>query len=223
MDKDFEITMRKCNGMSAIRRAATSSQEVAKATQMQQSQGQVPPPPQGVNVVNVQLGEPPTEALPTNLPAAEDSVLLGNAATNIESNAVSQTFDVILPTVPSSEHLELPSVASMRPDEELTSNTDDDDQPSQSSSICIGEDEPTQSVREPTIVEQPPSREDVASNDRAPRASYATIPLYSKGSFEEVYVASIQKPLMIVENQFSQLRWNETALEIHPPATEVEV
>ncbi len=56
MDKDFEITMRKCNGMSAIRRAATSSQEVAIATQMQQSQGQVPPPMQEVNDVNVQLG-----------------------------------------------------------------------------------------------------------------------------------------------------------------------
>jgi len=219
MDKDFEITVRECNGMNAIRRAATASQEVAIATQMHQSQGQVPPPTQGVNVVNVQIGEPPTEALPTKFQATEDSRLLGNEAINIDSGAVSQTFDVILPAVPSDEHLELPSVVSTRSDEELTPNTDDDDQPSQSSSVCIGEDEPRQPERQPNIGVHPPSREDVASNDRVPRASYDAIPVYSKGNFEVVYVASIQNPLMIVENQLSQLRWNETPVEIHPPAT----
>ena len=223
MDKDFEITMRKCNGMSAIQWAATSSQEVAIDTQMQQSQGQVPPPMQEVNDVNVQLGEPLTEALPTNFPAADDYVLLGNEAISIDSSAVSQTLDIILPAVPSGEHLELPFVVPIRTDEELTSNTDDDDQSSQSSSVCIGEDEPRQSERQPDIGVQPPSREDAASNDRVPRESYSAIPVYSKGNFEEVYVASIQNPLMIVENQFFQLRWNETPVEIHPPATGVEV
>ena len=70
---------------------------------------------------------------------------------------------------------------------------------------------------------QPPSREHVASNDRVPRASYSAISVYRKGNFEEAYVASILNPLMIVENQFSQLRWNKTPVEIHPPATGVEV
>jgi len=93
----------------------------------------------------------------------------------------------------------------MRPDEEFRLDTDDKDQPT-------------------TIERQPsPSHEDAISNDVVPRVTYAATPIYIKGNFEEVYVASIQRPLMTVENQFSRLRWNNSAVEVHPPATEVEV
>jgi len=52
----------------------------------------------------------------------------------------------------------------------------------------------------------PPSGEDTTSiNENVPRACCAATPVYSKGNFEEVYAASIQRPLMMVENQFSQL------------------
>jgi hypothetical protein len=44
MDKEFETTMRKCNGMSAIRRTAHKSQLVAEQVGLErQSQGQVVP------------------------------------------------------------------------------------------------------------------------------------------------------------------------------------
>jgi len=66
--------------------------------------------------------------------------------------------------------------------------------------------------------------EDTTSiNDKVPRACCAAIPVYSKGNFEEVYAASIQRSLMIVANQSSQMQGNESDVEVHSPATEVEV
>ncbi len=65
IDMDFETTMRKCNGMNAIRRAAVDSQEWAKPTLLQQSHAQVAPTTQEVSVVNVQPREPPADVLPT--------------------------------------------------------------------------------------------------------------------------------------------------------------
>ena len=43
MDTEFETTLRKCYGMSAIRRVAEDSRAVAKADREQQNQGQVDP------------------------------------------------------------------------------------------------------------------------------------------------------------------------------------
>jgi len=54
-------------------------------------------------------------------------------------------------------------------------------------------------------------------------ARLADIPVYDDGSFEEVYATSIASPLKIVENQFRQLVWNDTPLEVHQPATNHEV
>ena len=50
------------------------------------------------------------------------------------------------------------------------------------------------------------------------KASCADIPVYCKGKFEDVYVASIEKLLMMVENQFSQLLWNDTAIVMYRPS-----
>jgi hypothetical protein len=114
-------------------------------------------------------------------------------------------LEIILPEVPCGEDLDLTPDVATRPDEEFRLDTDDEDQPT-------------------TIERQSsPSREGAISNDVVPRVTYAEIPIYSKGDFAEVCVASIQRPLMIVENQLSQLRWNNSAVEVHPPATEVEV
>jgi hypothetical protein len=51
----------------------------------------------------------------------------------------------------------------------------------------------------------------------------ADIPLYDDGNFEEVYAKSIATPLKIMENQFRQLIWNDTPVEVHQPATDHEV
>ena len=77
--------------------------------------------------------------------------------------------------------------------------------------------------RQPTIANPLPSSEDIESSNQAPMSSCAAIPVYTKGNFEEVYVASIQRPLIMVENQFSQLQWSETDVQVNPPATEIEV
>jgi hypothetical protein len=98
MDKDFETTMRKCNGMNAIRRAGVDSQEWVKATLLKQSQAQVAPTTQEVSGVNVQPREPPADVLPTVSIATEVNLTLVEDALYSDMGAVRQTFlDVIPP------------------------------------------------------------------------------------------------------------------------------
>jgi hypothetical protein len=96
----------------------------------------------------------------------------------------------------------------------MMSDSEDDDYQSQSSSVRLVE---------AGAANNRPSRKHQSSTHALPKAQCATIPVYSKGNFEEVYVASIQTPLMMVESQFSQLQWNEAPVEVHPPATDIEV
>ena len=81
MDRDFETTMRKCNGMNAIRWTAVDSQEWVKATLLQQSWAEVAPTTQEVSGVNVQPREPLADMLSTvsiatevNLTPEEDAL-----------------------------------------------------------------------------------------------------------------------------------------------------
>ena len=65
---------------------------------------------------------------------------------------------------------------------------------------------------------------ELASNTRVlSNARPADIPVYEDGNFKEVYAKNIATPLKIVENQFRQLAWNDTPLEVHQPATNHEV
>ena len=54
-------------------------------------------------------------------------------------------------------------------------------------------------------------------------ASCLDIHVYDDGNFEEVCVASIAQPLKMVEDQFKQLQWNDTPLEVHKLASDEEV
>ena len=49
------------------------------------------------------------------------------------------------------------------------------------------------------------------------------IPLFDAGNFEEVYAASLATPISVVENQFKQLLWNETPVQVNTPATKPEL
>ena len=69
-----------------------------------------------------------------------------------------------------------------------------------------------------SVAPMPTSNTSIVSNVRL-----ADIPLYDDGNFEEVYARSIATPLKIVENQFWQLIWNDTPVEVHKPATDQEV
>jgi hypothetical protein len=54
-------------------------------------------------------------------------------------------------------------------------------------------------------------------------ASCSDIPVYDNGNFEEVYNASIAQPLKMVQDQFKQLQWNDTPLQVQKSASDAEV
>jgi len=107
----------------------------------------------------------------------------------------------------------------------LSSESESEVDTSQSSSVHVVEENvENNGVAQSSQVQQVQSlAEPVQSLQSVPKVTCSAIPVYSKGNFEDVYVASIQKPLMMVESQFSQLRWNDTDMVMHPPATEIEV
>ena len=103
------------------------------------------------------------------------------------------------------EEVNPPPIASTRTEELSFSDSEDELMSSQSGSVYIMGDGKDDEELAP-VGETPPSRGDITSNGKVPMASFAAIPVYTKGNFEEVYAASIQRPLMMVENQFSQLQ-----------------
>ena len=98
MDKEFEVTMRKCNGMSALHRAAEASQSVAKAAQERQTQGQVLPSAQEEMEVNMPSSEQAVDAL-VNIPTGPDATIAEeHAAIHNDMRDANQTSDANQPT-----------------------------------------------------------------------------------------------------------------------------
>ena len=77
---------------------------------------------------------------------------------------------------------------------------------------------PPNHASDESVAPLPTSNTSIVSNVRL-----ADIPVYDDGNFEEVYARSIATPLKIVENQFRQLIWNNTPVEVNQPATDHEV
>ena len=83
---------------------------------------------------------------------------------------------------------------------------------------------PAAEPQPPATEPQPPAAEQPPAGNMMPNAVPSqAIPLFDAGNFEEVYAASLATPISVVENQFKQLLWNETPVQVNTPATEPEL
>jgi hypothetical protein len=261
MDEKFEVTMRKCNGMGAIRRAALDNMRAAKNSHAEQLTPQAASSLDAINIVQeMPLPDPANmetmggveastmfqeQSLP--VPISVATVGDGEASTIVleqpllvpihaatmggeESNIIVQELgDEALPLTIGSRD-DLPEAV-----DGLDVVADDDDWMLDDDDVDDGYCETSNPITSNTIIEgvQTPPRVDASNDNVAPEpasntrvisnARPADIPVYEDGNFEEVYAKSIATPLKIVENQFRQLAWNDTPLEVNQPATNQEV
>jgi hypothetical protein len=177
MDPDFENTMRKCNCMSAIRRAATDSESVNKASQPRDVSVTVEGEAAVEGVVTVQVEvtvEVEADEVEVFISGAE---VVANVEVSVEADTEVETniaeAEVAEINAPSGEH---PDPASLIPRNlaiDLVSDFENEE--------LVG---PTS--RQPTIANPLPSSEDIESSNQAPMSSCAAIPVYTKGNFEKV-------------------------------------
>ncbi len=93
MDKYFEVTMRKCNGMSALHMADEASQSVAKAAQERQIQGKVLPSAQEEIEVTMPSGEQAGDVL-VDIPMEPEAIIAEEQeAVHNDMRDASQTSD----------------------------------------------------------------------------------------------------------------------------------
>jgi hypothetical protein len=215
-DENFEATMRKCNKMTAIRRAATSSCNAVESAQRQQ----LPSPNQEEVIAVGDASRDNSQSSDTSDTDEDDSDLEDVPLKDLHNLLVSSSA-IATTATPSSP---LPNQASIGLDvvtsalENDRSRFPDSNEESPSGVQVEADGDVEVGVVAPSVVP-----DDVTPYGILHNVCLANIPVYDNENFEEVYASSIARPLQMVEDQFRQLIWNDNSVKVQQPATIKEV